>query len=183
MRRRADLLVASFLIVAGVALLAHHASAQEEKPAVTTVARAEKPAVTYKLDFTLSELEDGTRVNSRSYSMLMEEGDWGRTRIGTRVPINLGEGKGIQYMDVGFSLDARVKQREGDLRLEVRLEANSFAPVEQGEAPRPREPVLRSMRSELTASVIPGKPTLLTTVDELGSKRRFQLEVTATRPR
>ena len=183
MRKLADLLVAGFLILAGVALLAHHASAQESKPAVTTVARTEKSGITYKLDFTLSELEDGTRVNSRSYSMLLEEDAWGRTRIGTRVPIQLGDGKGIQYMDVGFSLDARVNQREGDLRLEIRLEANSFAPLEQGDTPRPREPVLRSMRSELTASVSPGKPTLLTTMDELGSKRRFQLEVTATRAR
>ncbi len=183
MRKSEDLLFAILLIVLGAALLALPASAQEAKSTVTTVARAEKSAATYKLDFTLSELEDGTRLNSRSYSMLIEEDAWGRTRIGTRVPINLGEGKGIQYMDVGFSLDARVNQREGDLRLELRLETSSFAPVEGNDASRPREPVLRSMRSDLTASVTPGKLVLLTTVDELGSKRRFQLEVTATRTR
>ncbi len=192
MRKYADLLIATALILTGVVLLATPTAAQESKdskdakPAaapetkVVAVPRPQKPAATYKLDFTLSELEDATRVNTRVYSMLLEEEAWGRTRIGTRVPLSMGEGKGVQYMDVGFSLDARLKQRDGDLRLELRLEVNSFVPVE-GEAARPREPVLRNMRSELTASVAPGKPTLLTTVDELSSRRRFQVEVTATR--
>jgi len=178
MRKHAASLIA-VLILAGI-VLALPAAAQEAKPAS---AKPEKPApVTYKLDFTLIELEENTRVNSRNYSLLLEEDAWGRSRIGTRVPINLGEGKGITYMDVGFSLDARINQRESDLRLELRLEVNSFVPVE-GETTRFREPVMRSMRSELTASIVSGKPTLLTTVDELGSRRRFQLEVTATRIR
>jgi hypothetical protein len=178
MRKPANLLFGAVLILASGVLLAMPAAAQESK-----AAKPEKPAaVTYKLDFTLIELEENTRVNSRSYSLLLEEDAWGRSRIGTRVPVNLGEGKGIQYMDVGFSLDARLNQREGDLRLELRLEVNSFVPVE-GDGVRTREPVLRSMRSELTASILPGKPTLLTTLDELGSRRRFQVEVTATRIR
>jgi hypothetical protein len=184
MRKYQDLLFAAFLILTGVALLAMPAAAQEAKPATAQEAKPAatprlKPVATYKLDFTLSELEDSTRVNSRSYSLLLEEEVWGRTRIGTRVPVSLGEGKGVQYMDVGFNLDTRINQREDELRLEMRLEVNSFVPVE-GEA-RPREPVLRSMRSELAASITPGKPTLLTTIDELGSRRRFQVEVTATR--
>ncbi len=186
MRKHADFLIAAFLMLAGLLLATPYAAAQEAKPAAqeakpTAVAKL-KPVTTYKLDFTLSELEDSTRVNSRSYSLLLEEEVWGRTRIGTKVPLSMGDGKGIQYMDVGFSLDARINQREGDLRIELRLEVNSFVPVE-GEAARPREPVLRSMRSELTASIASGKPTLLTTVDELSSRRRFQVEVTATRIR
>ena len=182
MRNHTKLLTAVILLLAGAASWAQLAAAQEAKEAKPAVTRPEEPAATYKLDFTLVELEDSTRVNSRSYSLLLEEDEWGRTRIGTRVPLSMGEGKGVQYMDVGFSLDARLNQREGDLRLELRLEVNSFVPVE-GEATRPREPVLRSMRSELTASITPGKSTLLTTVDELGSRRRFQVEFTATRIR
>ncbi|MGH9509227.1 MAG: hypothetical protein ACRD2Q_12385 [Terriglobales bacterium] len=181
MRKYTDLMIASALILAGVVPLALPAVAQEPKPAAMQPEKL-KPVATYKLDFTLTELEENTRVNSRSYSLLVEEEAWGRARIGTRVPISLGDGKGIQYMDVGFSLDTRINQRAGDLRLELRLEVNSFVPAE-GDAARPREPVLRSMRSELAASIVPGKPTLLTTVDELGSRRRFQVEVTATRVR
>ena len=189
MPKSTDLLIATTLILTCALLLATPAAAQESKdtkpgaaPETKAVAvpRPQKPAATYKLDFTLSELEDSTRVNARSYSLLLEEEAWGRTRIGTRVPLSMGEGKGVQYMDVGFSLDARLNQQDGDLRLELRLEVNSFVPVE-GEAARPREPVLRNMRSELAASIAPGKPTLLTTVDELSSRRRFQVEVTATR--
>ena len=188
MRKFAHLPIATALLLTCL-LLATSSAAQESKDSkpgaapeskVVTVVRPQKPAATYKLDFTLIELEDTTRVNSRSYSLLLEEEAWGRTRIGTRVPLSMGEGKGVQYMDVGFSLDARLNQQDGDLRLELRLEVNSFVPVE-GEAARPREPVLRNMRSELAASIAPGKPTLLTTVDELSSRRRFQVEVTATR--
>lgn len=194
MRKYADLLIATLILAGAVLLATPMAAAQESKeskdakpaPApeskVVAVPRPQKPAATYKLDFTLSELEDATRLNTRSYSLLLEEDSWGRTRIGTRIPLSMGEGKGIQYMDVGFSLDARLNQREGDLRLELRLEVNSFVPVE-GEAARSREPVLRNLRSELAASITPGKPTLLTTVDELSSRRRFQVEVTATRIR
>ncbi len=175
MNRIATLFLLSLMIpgVGGASL-----AAQETKSAVS---REEKPAVTYKLEFTLTELEEAARVNSRSYTLLLEEDAWGRMRIGTRVPISMGEGKGIQYMDVGFSLDCRLNQNKSGLRLETRLEVNSFAPIPPSDASSSREPVLRNMRSELAASIVPGKPILLSSVDELGSRRRFQLEVTAKR--
>src|SRR5688572_27366839 len=85
--------------------LAAPASAQEEekKP------EAPRVAVAYKIDFLLHEVEGGKRVNTREYSMLLRDGRRGSIRIGTRVPITLGDGKGVQYMDVGFNLDCSLR--------------------------------------------------------------------------
>lgn len=142
-------------------------------------AKPRKSGATYRLDFVVNELEDSKKVNSRSYSILLEDRDWSRLRIGSRIPIQQ-ESK-VVYMDVGFSLDCRLHDDEDNLSLELILEMNSFAIPEQGTAANPGTPPLRNFRTQLASGLVPGKPTVVTTADDMASKRRFQVEVTATK--
>jgi hypothetical protein len=146
---------------------------ESEKP------RPRKSAPTYRLDFVVNELEDSKKVNSRAYTLMLEQDDWGRVRIGSRIPIQQ-ESK-VVYMDVGFSLDCRLREGEEGPSIELRLEMNSFAIPEQGAAAAPGTPPLRNFRTETTSAITLGKPTVVATADDMASKRRFQVEVTATK--
>jgi hypothetical protein len=138
-----------------------------------------KSAGTYRLDIVINELEDSKKVNARSYSVLLEGDNWSRLRIGTRIPIQ--QQSQVVYMDVGLSLDCRLHGSEDGPSLEVILEMNSFAIPEQGTAANPGTPPLRNFRTQTTSALSLGKPAVITSADDMASKRRFQVEVTATK--
>jgi len=155
-------------------------------------AQAQQPASasgrtfdTYRLTFTVTELNDGKPVNTRNYDLLLQEGRgkaWGAIRLGNRVPINTGE-KGAQYLDVGLSIDAGLERPvETALpTLEVRFELSSAVPDDQRSTAA--GPVLRSVKFSGATELAVGKPLLLGGGEDMNSNHRFQLAVTATKVR
>jgi hypothetical protein len=151
---------------------------------------AEKPAApkslnAYRVDFLLTELEDGKKNNSRTYSLVAREGILNKLRAGVRVPIatNMGSIPQFQYLDVGMNIDCRVEEREGSLVLTAVADSSSFSLPGEPKAPGSvaERPVIRQMRSEINTVISLGKTTLISSMDDPSSKRRFQLEVTATK--
>jgi hypothetical protein len=151
---------------------------------------AEKPAApkslnSYRVDFLLTELEDGKKNNSRTYSLMAREGILNKLRAGVRVPIatNMGSIPQFQYLDVGMNIDCRVEEREGSLVLNAVADSSSFSLPGEPKAPGSvaEQPVIRQMRSEINTVISLGKTTLISSMDDPSSKRRFQLEVTATK--
>jgi hypothetical protein len=149
---------------------------------------AEKPAVpkslnVYRMDFLFTELEDGQKNNSRSYSLVAREGILNKLRAGVRVPIASNTGSIFQYLDVGMNIDCRVEEREGSLVLNAIADSSSFSLPGEPKAPSSvaDQPVIRQMRSEINTVISLGKMTLISSMDDPSSKRRFQLEVTATK--
>jgi len=156
-----------------VLLLAALGAAAQEAPAEKQ-SKPPKPLNLYRLDFVIHESEDGKAVNTRNYSQLIDAGDWSRMRAGARVPITTD--KGIQYMDVGVSIDYQLTERGDHVGLELRLEISNFA---QGQ--ETKDPLLRTISSAFKSAVLPGKPTVVSSIDDTASKRRYELEVTATK--
>ena len=93
---RKHLLWALILILCGVGVaLAQPAEGASAAPqAAAGAAPASNPS--YKLEFTLTEFEDGKKVNTRSYSMILQRGtstresERGTFRVGSRVPVATG---------------------------------------------------------------------------------------------
>lgn len=144
----------------------------------------------YKLDYVIAELEGGKRVEAREYSMLVEENPvmpptkWGRLRVGNRIPV-AGSPTAFNYTDVGVNIDAFARQVTGSsaLGLNTKVEVSSVVlGVGQGEKlpTAPGQPTFRNFRTESDVVVPLGKPTVLFALDELNSKRSFQVQVTAT---
>ena len=138
------------------------------------------------MDFLLTELEDGKKNNSRTYSLMAREGILNKLRAGVRVPIATNMGSPIpqfQYLDVGMNIDCRVEEREGSLALNAVADSSSFSLPGEPKAPGSvaEQPVIRQMRSEINTVISLGKTTLISSMDDPSSKRRFQLEVTATK--
>ena len=136
----------------------------------------------YRLDFSLHELEDGKKVNTRQYSMNLVPGFtvFQDLKIGTRIPVELKQGE-MQYIDVGTNISARLVETADALQLEVRADLSNFAAPDQQ---RPAAmPLLRQLRINGTTIVTSGKPMVIGAVDDPNSKRQYQLEVTATKLR
>jgi hypothetical protein len=161
-------------LIALFLMLALAAPAQEK--------REEVARNVYKLEFTVFELENGKRINERSYMLHFSDVDrrGANTRVGTRVPVTVGADKGIQYMDVGLRIDANfLAVDDATLTLQVNFETSGFALPEQ--STQSGTPVLRNVSENVSSRVPFGKPTLISSIDDVNSKRRLQLELTATR--
>ncbi len=159
-----------------IALLALPVAAQEKAPE-----RRDAERRIYKVDYVIVEMEGGKRGEARDYSMVTEQDQPGRIRIGTRVPIATGTRDGgvtqWQYMDVGVNIDARASHlSDTAMRLNTKLEATS---VVAGQAAG-QQPTTRQFRTENDTVVPFGKPTTLFTLDEPGSKRGYLIQVTVT---
>jgi len=164
------------LILMMVAGVFGRASAQDDE---------KKAQFAYRLDFSVSEMEDGKKINTRQYAMNSRSGDSNEIKIGTRVPVETKQGE-LQYLDVGTSIWCRLRDQadvpalsSGNVLLNVKADITNFAvPEQQGQRV---QPVLRQLRIESSTIGMPGKPLLVGTVDDPNSKRQFQLEVTVTK--
>jgi len=160
------------LLVVMTAMTLGQAAAQE-----TAKPKADDPNAAYRLDYVISEVENGKRVNTRTYTLVTDEGGGSSMRMGMRVPIQ-GE-KGPNYMDVGLRVDAKVRARQGnDVWLSTRFEVSSL--VDQPQTVSGALP-LRSVEYSNPAVVTLGKSVVLAAGDELSSQKRFELSVTVTK--
>lgn len=157
------------------------AVAQHEKPGDEAPAH---PAATYRLQYTISEIADGKRINSRNYETLMQEPtgggqNWGQIRAGNRVPY---QGKdGPSYLDVGISIDCGVRRVGDRFGLQTRFDMSSLAP-EQPSAGLSM-PVLRSIRFTSEATVPLNQKVLLSSGEDVSTNHRFEVELQVTQVR
>jgi 3D (Asp-Asp-Asp) domain-containing protein len=157
------------------------ASRAQEPITPKAQAAAEKPVTAYRLDFTVTELEDGKKINTRQYSMNLNTDDANAIKIGTRVPVEAKQGE-FQYIDVGTDIWSRLKERDNGLLLEVRCEISNFAIPDQANRTNSM-PLIRQLKINASTVVLPGKPIIVGSVDDPNSKRQFQLEVATTKLR
>jgi hypothetical protein len=153
--------------------------AQDAAPSKASSEAAEKAANAYRLDFSVNEKEDGKTINTRQYSMNLNAGDGNTVKIGTKVPAEAKQGE-MTYIDVGTSIWARLKERDGSILVEVRSEFSNFATPEQASRSNSM-PLLRQFQISASTVALLGKPMVVGSVDDPNSKRQFQLEVTVTR--
>jgi len=156
-------------LVVMVALCAPLAQAQEKPES--------EPRSIYRVGFAVYEKEDGRLLNTRRYSVQLEEGGDCMIRASSRVPIVPEEGKFV-YMDVGLNLDCKIRQRGDYAALEVSFELSDFAAPGQEQA---RQPLLRTIRTRVDTAVAFDKPTVVSQVDDAATKRRYELEVTVNK--
>ena len=147
-----------------------------------------KPIENYKVTYTISELENGKAVNQRQFSLdVRDDGRSSNIRAGNRVPIltqmpsEKGGAPTVQYMDVGFSADSVVIERDSRLALDSRLEMSNLLPQENGGLGAGGNPVMRQTRLEIRTVVELDKKSVISSMDDMSSKKTMQLEVLVTK--
>ena len=168
-------------------LSAQDAAKSQEPPAKKDPSEGFKMPVlpSYKLTFSFYELQEGKRLNQRDFMLVVnaDGGGGNKLKIGTKIPIDAGENK-ITYTDIGFDLEcSAVETTTNKLLVRLELGLSSFPGAEQNKDPQSagNRPILRAISQRLRAVLTPGKPQVITSVDDINSNKRFQVEATATR--
>jgi hypothetical protein len=168
--------------------------------AVSTTAQQAVPAKPeesfYRLDFVLRELEDGKVINTRSYSLWLSSvvegsrggrGGGGSIRAGNDMPaVSTAQGDkpaGVTYKNTGISIDCTLTESASGPVMSMSGSIVNVVTPDQGQDNKMLLPVFRSINLNAYTLLALGKPTLISSVDDPGSKRRFQLEVTGTKLR
>ncbi len=154
------------------------------------------PGHAYRVDFLISELEEGKKINTRQYALNLNSGEGDELKIGTRVPVEIKQGE-IQYLDVGTNIWCRLRDSRNsmpsehgiqelawlgnDVMLNIKAELSNFAMPDQ--QPDRMRPAIRQMKIESSTITAVGKQMVVGIVDDPNSKRQFQLEVTVSRLR
>ena len=171
-----------FMFVLALALPLH-AQDTSKSSQDTTKKDLITPETAYKLTFVVYETEEGKRINQREYTMITRTlGPASSLKIGTRVPVTVKE-RETQYIDVG--MDVRCLLREptpGKLHAQVDISISSFALPDQGPNTSAGSlPVLRNTNMSVDPALTPGKAAMIASIDDVNSKKRMQVEVTAAK--
>ena len=137
--------------------------------------RPEKPVHAYRVDFSVNELENGKKINTRHYSMNLNSGEWNQIKIGTRVPVPTSQ---TEALDVGTSINCRLNESGEDLALQVHSDFSNFSSPDEQHSTRP---IIRQISISGSTVATSGKPVVIGAVDDPNSNRQFQLEATVTR--
>lgn len=162
-------------------LLASTMTAMAQDQGKKPETRDATPRMSYRLVVNMFELENNKRINERSFQMVSATDGLSTLDVGTRVPVTYKEGQS-QYMNVGVKLECRLRDDSGKLFARMHFEITSFAMPEQGSEMKSLSmPVLRNYNGEVETQLTPGKPQIIASLDDVNSKKRVQIELTATR--
>ena len=172
------LLAGAILAIALVGWAAGSARAQDAAPKTAAAPQAQAVQRPFRLDFTLTELEAGKKIDARQYSMVLSPGGGGgKVQIGTRVSAGTKADGTPEYIDIGTLINGILYMREGALMMNANCDVTSIVP---DAAKVDGRPVLRTLTIGNSAVVVEGKTVLVGTADDPDSKHEFGLEVTVT---
>ena len=147
-------------LVLAVTLAGAISTALAQESGTAKAPEAEKSPHAYRLDFSVSEMEDGKKINSRQYSMNLNASDQNEIRIGTRVPFEQKQGE-YTYLDVGTNIWCHLRDHSDlsslgkDVSLGVRSEISNFAlPEQQRQNDRP---LLRQLKIDASTVAVRGR--------------------------
>ncbi|SEG68570.1 hypothetical protein SAMN05421819_4260 [Bryocella elongata] len=143
----------------------------------------DRPKKTYKLTYTLTDVDNGKPVGTQHFSMIVVGGQRTTLKQGSKIPVATGSYSTdhnaaqtqFTYLDVGMNFDATLDELANGVRLQSKVEesgaetSNTIAGV--------AEPVIRQAVLQGTAFLTPGKPVSLGAVDISGTTRRLDIVV------
>ena len=143
----------------------------------------DRPKRTYRLTYTMTEMDSGKRIGVQHFAMIVVAGQRTLLKQGSKVPVSTGsphsDGSApqnqVQYLDVGMNFDAQLDESMNGVRLRSKVEQSSVAEERSGLGLQ--DPVIRQTMLEGTSFLTAGKPLMLGSVDVPGSTRHYDVEV------
>jgi hypothetical protein len=139
---------------------------------------------TYRITYTLIDLDGTKRVGDQHYAMVLAPGQRTVLKQGNKIPVVTGADlknpnnpqSQITYLDIGMSFDATLDEAPSSLRLKTKVEQSSLLEDRSGTVAQ--DPVVRQSVFEGSANLIPGKPLTIGSLDIAGTTRRIEIQVT-----
>ncbi|WP_263366879.1 secretin N-terminal domain-containing protein [Edaphobacter bradus] len=139
--------------------------------------------MTYRLTYTITDIDGGKRVGSQHYSMVVVTGLRTQLKQGAKVPVVTGSystgssqvQQQFTYLDIGMNFDATLDEFANGVRLRTKVEQLSVDEEKSGMGPQ--DPVVRQTALEGTSFLTPGKPLVLGSLDVPGTTRHLDIDV------
>ena len=135
---------------------------------------------TLRLTYTITELDDGKRIGTQHFAMVVLSGQKTDLKQGNKVPVITGsldtgsaQNSMFQYLDVGLEILASLDDK-GE-RLNTKMTRSSV--VEGRAVGKVEDPVIRQTTLECASILTLGKPLILGSLDIPESTRRLDVEV------
>ena len=152
------------------------------------------PPAVYKVEFRIRD--DAAARNGRRYSMLLDDGFKGTLKIGERVPVATASfqpgiaGGGVNplantqytYIDVGVNIDSTVRKQQDKILLQSDLDISTLVERKpQSGSAVLAQPTVAQMKAAVHALIVPGKATLVASIDDPVTQRKFDVEALVTK--
>jgi len=164
--------------------LVPQAHAQEKKAAT---------GPTYKVDVRIRDGSDAASRNGRRYTMLIDAGGRGTFRVGERVPVATGSfqpgaagasplvNTQFTYLDTGVNIDSRLQEDNGKVLLSSTVDISMIVEHKQPGTQILPNPTVAQVRLDVNATLVPGKPAVVASIDDPVTQRKLEVEATVTR--
>jgi hypothetical protein len=165
---KTDLLRTRAVVLAAATLaIATAAGCSPAVAAPPSVASAPLAHHVYRLDFVVTTAEASKASTPSKYTINIEENQHAELRVGANIPL------GNVRTDVGLKLRCQVSSMGDDLLVHNDTELSAVEDL----------PAIHKVSASGDAVVSPGKPTLVASLEEPVSHRRYEVTVTATKLR
>lgn len=142
----------------------------------------DRPQKTYRLTYTITELDAGKRIGTQHFNLVIVSGQRTTLKQGSKVPIATGTYTAgsassqtqFTYLDVGINIDASIDESSTGVRLKSKVEQSSIA--DSSIIADVKEPIIRQSVVEGISLLCLGKPLVLGGIDVPGSTRHFDIE-------
>jgi type II secretory pathway component GspD/PulD (secretin) len=146
-------------------------------------------APTYRLTYTLTEMDGAKRVGLQRFSMVVTPADRGTLKVGSKIPLVTGSYNSgsantqtqFTYIDVGVNIEARIDSFTNGMRLTTKVERLSVADSASEHIIQPvemiHEPIVRQAQIQNTALLQLGKSVMLGSLDTPGGTQHVDVEV------
>lgn len=162
-------------------------SAGDIDAAQKMISEIDRPRKSYRLTFSLTEMDEDKTVGTQKVSLIaLDSGEKTVFKQGSKVPVVTGSSAEnnsthteVQYEDVGLNIEASVDGSSDTLRLNTKIEQSSVSTEgASGSAPNAAaDPSFRQTVLQGSATLVPGKPLVLGTLDIPGSTHREEISV------
>ena len=143
----------------------------------------DRPQKTYRLTYTITELDGDKTISTQHYSMVVVAGQHTTMKEGDKIPVATGSYETdkatsqtqFTYLDVGMNFDATVNEASDGVQLQSKVEQSSLG--QPSTIAGVQEPVVRQTVLQGTSFLSPGKPVMLGSIDIPSSTRHFDIAV------
>lgn len=139
----------------------------------------------YRLTYTITDSDNGQPSGRQHVTMVVASGGKSDVKQGSKVPIMIGtyprdggpEHADVQYQDVGLEIEASLNGYGDGIHLRSKIGESSVSDEKSGIGGQ--DPLFRQTTLDGTATLVPGKPLVIGSLDMPGTNRHQQVEVVA----
>ncbi len=162
----------------------------EELARIEALVRSlDRPHKTYRLTYTITELDAGKPIGTQHISMVVVDGQRASVKQGDKIPVATGSystgeanttgGLGMQtqftYLDIGLNFDATLNSLDSGAMLKTKVEQSSLG--QPSTIAGVTEPVVRQTVFEGNTFLTLGKPLMIGSIDVPNSTHHFDIAV------